>query len=168
MKKRMMGLAAVALLAFSVGCQDKDSKSSGDEKKGSEKDAVVSFTAELGTAMKKNQEPISNYIGAKNPELKTPKADLEKLKKEAKDGADQAAKEIPEMKIPGDVSKENSDKLKEALADLGKFFKTEGENLDAKDVQASGDASFKSFNSKVDEVNKKLGLATGDLHANLK
>ncbi|WP_062232019.1 hypothetical protein [Fictibacillus sp. FJAT-27399] len=163
--KKFMSIAAVLLLVLSVGCsQEKEAK--GQEKpksetssdKNKEKSAVLDFEVELGAKLREYHAPFNAYAAALDPEKKTPKADLEKLAAAAKDSGEKAAKEIPELKVPSSLTKEDQDVFKTAFKDLSQSYKTRAEGLGDEAKTAEADKQFSSFAEKVNTIHKKLGL----------
>lgn len=164
--KKLLSLTAVLLLALTVGCsQDKTSTDNNKPKeenassdKNAEKSAVLDFEVELGSKLREYHAPFNAYAAALDPEKQTPKADLEKLKADAKASGEKAAKEIPAMKIPSTLSKEDQDIFKSAFQDLGKSYETRANGIGDEAKTAEADKQFSAFADKVNKIHKKLGL----------
>ncbi|MDN4523252.1 hypothetical protein [Fictibacillus fluitans] len=163
--KKTATLGIVLLLALNVGCsQEKEAKGKEQTKteasssKNAEKSALLDFEVELGAKLRDYHAPFNAYTAAMDPEKKTPKSDIEKLKNAAKTSGEEAAKEIPELNVPSSLPKEDQKTFKSAFKDLGASYQTRAEGLGDEKKTAQADEEFQKFQNQVNTIHKKLGL----------
>ncbi|MDM5199069.1 hypothetical protein QUF79_13685 [Fictibacillus enclensis] len=163
--KKAATLGMVLLLALNVGCsQEKEAKGKEQTKteasssKNAEKSALLDFEVNLGAKLRDYQAPFNAYTAALDPEKKTPKSEIRKLKEAAKTAGQKAAKEIPDLDVPSSLPKEDQQTFKMAFKDLGASYQTRADGLGDEKKTAQSDEEFQKFQDQVNKIHKKLGL----------
>jgi hypothetical protein len=176
--KKLLSLAVLLLLMFTVACGQTDEKtndkaedSTQGEKtvnKEDEKKALVMFEMELADILHLQGAAIADLAAAKadytSPEVaeadKPTQEDLETLKTEAQKAASEMATAVSSLTIPSGLSEESQATLETAVENFVKGMEWNAENIPALPTEepTEGENLIAEFDKAINDLHIKLGL----------
>jgi hypothetical protein len=179
--KKLLAITAAALLAFSVGCSKDEAEpkkkeeakpAAATEKKDetmAEKQSLLAFEGDLVLKLRSYHAAFNAYAAGleKEGEDALPKADLDKLKADAKASGEKAVAEIPSIEVPSDLTEDHQAAAKGALEELKKSYEARVAGLEDEAKATEADTLFTSFQDKLNSIHEDLKLIPGNFDKEL-